>query len=95
MAGSKARSVLVGVQPPRVSSCREQLGVTLVVGPEGLVSHGLDGKVAVVPAATGIVRASPSSVWAGMNRRFPLHCFGFMQGISFSTAAAPGRCSSP
>lgn len=86
MARSKARSVLVGVELPRISSCRDLSGVTLVMG---LVSHELDGEVAFIPAATGIFGASPNSVWAGMSRRFPLHCFGFMQGINFSTSSWP------
>lgn len=52
------------------------------MGLEGLVSHGLQGKVAFAPAVMSGARASPSRVWAGLNRWFLLHCFGFMHSTS-------------
>lgn len=79
----------MGVQLPR-----ELFGVTLVVGSEGLVSLGLDGEVAFVPAATRIGRASPGSVWADTVGGSRYAALGLC-GIHFSAAPAPGPCSSP
>jgi len=44
---------------------------------------------------TGIVWVSHSSIWAGVMGGFLLRQAGFMQGASFSKAAAPGCCSPP
>lgn len=62
--------MLVGVQPSKISSCRELFGVASVRGPLGIVGCRLHGKVAkFLQQSMYIARASPNSAGAAVSGR--------------------------